>query len=263
MSVKLTLGVSLKMYFGFQQTLDWSRQVADIVRHHPLLRQHPDTTLFTFPSAPAIDATLRAFDGTVMQVGAQNIAPAGPGAWTGETSAAMIAEMGGKFVEIGHAERRRHFHEDDEVICRKVQLALEEGLTPVICIGEPEQMTIQSATAFAIREADNIVNFLHQHALTGDLIFAWEPQWAIGAPQPASADYIQAVCAGLRAHLASPAGDHRVIYGGSAGPGLLTQLWPHVDGLFLGRFAHQPAAMQAILDEAHTLLTHADLKENA
>ena len=193
MSVKLTLGVSLKMYFGFQQTLDWSRQVADIVRHHPLLRQHPDTTLFTFPSAPAIDATLRAFVGTAMQVGAQNIAPAGPGAWTGETSAAMIAEMGGKFVEIGHAERRRHCHEDDAVICRKVQLALEEGLTPVICIGEPEQMTIQSATAFAIREADNIVNFLHQHALTGDLIFAWEPQWAIGAPQPASADYIQAV----------------------------------------------------------------------
>lgn len=262
MPVTLTLGVSLKMYFGYQQTRDWSQQVADIVRQHPLLRQNPETTLFTFPSAPAIDLALRAFDGTAMQVGAQNIAPAEPGAWTGETSAAMVAEMGAKFVEIGHAERRRHFYEDDAVICRKVQLALENGLTPVICIGEPEKMTIGSATAFAIREADVILNFLHHHALTGDLIFAWEPQWAIGAPQPASPEYIQSVCAGLRAHLCAQPGQHRVIYGGSAGPGLLTQLWPHVDGLFLGRFAHQPAAVQAILDEAHTLLTNADRKEN-
>lgn len=262
MSVKLTIGVSHKMYFGYQQTLDWSQQVAEIVRQHPLLNACPQATLFTFPSAPAIEGALRVFKGTAMQVGAQNIAAAGPGAWTGETSAAMVSEMGGKFVEIGHAERRRHFHEDNAVICRKVQLALENGLTPVICIGEPEKMPIDGATAFAIREADVIINFLHQHALTGDLIFAWEPQWAIGAPQPAGAEYIQSVCAGLRAHLSSTPGTHRVIYGGSAGPGLLTRLWPHVDGLFLGRFAHQPAAMQAILDEAHTLLTHDDGKEN-
>lgn len=263
MSVKLTLGVSLKMYFGYQQTLDWSRQVAEIVRQHPLLSACPQATLFTFPSAPVLEGTLRAFDGTAMQVGTQNIAPAEPGAWTGETSAAMVSEMGGKFVEIGHAERRRHFHEDEAVICRKVQLALENGLTPVICIGEPEKMAIDSATAYAIQEADQIIHFLQQHALTGELIFAWEPQWAIGAPQPASSDYIQSVCAGLRAHLSALPGDHRVIYGGSAGPGLLTQLWPHVDGLFLGRFAHQPAAMQAILDEAHTLLAHVENKERA
>lgn len=261
MSVKLTLGVSLKMYFGYGQTLDWSQQVAEIVAQHPLLKAHPHTTLFTFPSAPAIEGTLRAFDGTAMQVGAQNIAPAEPGAWTGETSAAMVAEMGAKFVEIGHAERRRHFHEDEAVICRKVQLALENGLTPVICIGEPQRMPVEDATAFAVQEAQVIIQYLQRHALTGDLIFAWEPQWAIGAPQPASAEYIQSVCAGLRAWLSATPGDHRVIYGGSAGPGLLRQLWPHVDGLFLGRFAHQPAAMQAILDEAWTLLTHAETKE--
>ena len=203
MSVKLTLGVSLKMYFGYEQTLSWSQQVADIVRQHPLLKVDAQATLFTFPSAPVIDATLRAFEGTAMQVGAQNIAPAEPGAWTGETSAAMVAEMGGKFVEIGHAERRRYFHEDDAVICRKVQLALENGITPVICIGESQQLPIADATAFAIQEASAIIHFLQQHALTGDLIFAWEPQWAIGAPQPASAEYIRSVCAGLRTHLSS------------------------------------------------------------
>ncbi|WP_180489928.1 triose-phosphate isomerase family protein, partial [Escherichia fergusonii] len=190
MAVNLTLGVSLKMYFGYAQTLDWSRQVAEIVRQHPLLKAYPQTTLFTFPSAPVIDGTLGAFAGTAMQVGAQNIAPAAPGAWTGETSAAMVAEMGGRFVEIGHAERRRHFHEDDAVICCKVQLALENGLTPVICIGEPQQLPVADATDFAIQEANVIIHFLQQLGLSGDLIFAWEPQWAIGAPQPASAEYI-------------------------------------------------------------------------
>lgn len=263
MSVNLTLGVSLKTYFGYQQTLDWSREVAEIVRQHPLLQEYPHTTLFTLPSAPTLDATLRAFSGTAMQVGAQNIAPSPAGAWTGENSAEQVSEMGCTFVEIGHAERRRHFHEDEAMICRKVQMALDNGLTPVICIGEPEKMSDARATAFAIAEANVILHYLHEHALSGDLIFAWEPQWAIGAPQPASSEYIQAVCSGLRAHLSSVPGDHRVIYGGSAGPGLLSQLWPHVDGIFLGRFAHQPAAVNAILDEAFTLLVPAEHKEHA
>lgn len=263
MPVTLTLGVSLKMYFGYQQTLAWSHQVAKIVRHHPLFSRHPETTIFTFPSAPALDATLRAFVNTPMQVGAQNIAPAASGAWTGETSAQMVSEMGGRFVEIGHAERRRHFHEDEAAIQQKVKLALENGLTPVICIGETEEMTSEAAQQQAIEEVASLTAFLQKQGTTGDLIFAWEPQWAIGAAQPASAAYIRTVCSSLRTYLATLPGDHRVIYGGSAGPGLLSQLWPDVDGLFLGRFAHQPAAMQAILDEAVTLLNHAEHKESA
>jgi len=262
MSVKLTLGVSLKTYFGYQQTQAWSREIAEIVRQHPLLKQHPEITLFTFPSAPAIETTLRAFTGTAMQVGAQNIAPAPAGAWTGENSAELVSEMGCKFAEVGHAERRRYFHEDNAMICRKVQMALENGLTPVICIGEPEKLSDEDATAFAIEEANVILHYMQQQARGGDLIFAWEPQWAIGAAQPASGEYIQAVCSGLRAHLSSVPGDHRVIYGGSAGPGLLSQLWPHVDGIFLGRFAHQPAAITAILDEACVLLAPELQKEH-
>lgn len=254
MSVKLTLGISLKMYFGYQQTLDWSADVARLIKHHPLFNLVPDTTLFTFPSAPVLEGTLRSFAGTAMQVGAQNIAPAQNGPWTGETSAAMVSEMGGKYVEIGHAERRRHFNEDEPVILRKIQLALENGLTPVICIGEPEKMTEAQASSFAVNEASRVIDFLSHQALNGDLIFAWEPQWAIGAAEPASTEYINTVCQHLKDYLAQQSGDHRVIYGGSAGPGLLCKLWPHVDGLFLGRFAHQPQAFLDILDEAFQLL---------
>jgi triosephosphate isomerase len=81
---------------------------------------------------------------------------------------------------------------------------------------------------------------------------AYEPQWAIGAPEPATPGYISAVITGLDTHLRSLPGQEssRVIYGGSAGPGLITQLEPAVAGLFLGRFAHDPKALKTILDEA-------------
>ena len=80
---------------------------------------------------------------------------------------------------------------------------------------------------------------------------AYEPQWAIGAPEPATPEYISAVITGLDAHLRSLPGqaESRVIYGGSAGPGLIGRLDDAVAGLFLGRFAHDPQALKTILDE--------------
>ena len=85
---------------------------------------------------------------------------------------------------------------------------------------------------------------------------AYEPQWAIGAPEPASPYYISAVVRGLDEHLRSLPGqsESRVIYGGSAGPGLISQLDMSVAGLFLGRFAHDPQALKTILDEASARL---------
>ncbi len=87
------------------------------------------------------------------------------------------------------------------------------------------------------------------------MVVAYEPVWAIGAPEPAPTDHIRVVTRALRAALdADPArGGSRVIYGGSAGPGLLTRLDGDVDGVFLGRFAHDPAALAAVVDEAAAL----------
>ena len=77
--------------------------------------------------------------------------------------------------------------------------------------------------------------------------------WAIGAPRPAGDDHIRAVASALREHLADDQLDAQVIYGGSAGPGLLPRIADSVDGMFLGRFAHDPAAFGTILDEALAL----------
>lgn len=254
MKPQLTLGVSLKMYFGYQQTLEWSRQIADIIRQHPAIRDG-QVELFVFPSLPAIAGTLAAFQGTSMKVGAQNMFWEDNGAYTGEVSGVMLREMGCGYVEIGHAERRRYFSETDKQIADKTTAALRNSLIPVICIGEAERCSAEQAIAQAVQQAHQALAPAEKLSLTGDAILAYEPQWAIGAKEPASADFIGEVCQGLAARLAENAGgERRVIYGGSAGPGLLTQLGSRTGGLFLGRFSHQPAAYKAILDEASTLL---------
>ncbi|VTM74682.1 Triosephosphate isomerase [Raoultella planticola] len=135
MSLNLVIGTSHKTYFGYRQTQAWCQQVAEILRQQPEALS-ARLQLFTFPAMPAVSATLQCFEGTAMATGAQNICAAPPGAWTGESSAPMLQEMGCRYVELGHAERRRHFGETTEIINQKIDMALASHLTPVICIGE-------------------------------------------------------------------------------------------------------------------------------
>jgi triosephosphate isomerase len=183
--------------------------------------------------------------------GAQDIFWEDEGAYTGEVGGKIIAEVGGRYAEVGHAERRRVFGEDDDVIGLKTAAAYRNGLTPVLCVGEPDRGTATDATRYCIREIDAVINRAESLGQPGRTIVAYEPQWAIGAAQPATPSFIGDVIRGLDAHLRSrPAqADSRVIYGGSAGPGLIGQLDPAVAGLFLGRFAHDPKAFRSILDE--------------
>ncbi|KJM63075.1 triose-phosphate isomerase [Pluralibacter gergoviae] len=251
MSTSIIIGVSHKTYFGYGQTRQWCREVAEHI--HNLSLSGSGIELFTFPAMPAIGAALAEFSTSVMQVGAQNVCMAPAGAWTGETSASMLEEMGCRYVEIGHAERRRHFGETVGVINQKLDMAFAHQLTPVICIGEEYEMAPRQAAEFALTQAEELL--AHRSGKLPALIFAWEPQWAIGAPAPASDDYIREVCKTLRQRLQQQYGPQcRVIYGGSAGPGLIGRLWPDVDGIFLGRFAHSPSAMAEILTEAKALL---------
>ncbi|WP_017349856.1 triose-phosphate isomerase family protein [Pantoea sp. A4] len=246
------LGVSLKMYFGYQQTLQWCREVAALARQHPAIQQG-EVGLFILPSFPAIPAVAEIFHGTPVRFGGQNICQAENGAWTGEVSASTLQELGGTLAEIGHAERRRHFNEDATQIAAKVAQALTHGLTPVLCIGEAMPGSPEQAIALCQQQFAEALAQAAAQQLQGEILFAYEPQWAIGAPQPAPDSYIRAVCAGLQ-QLATPPGiSHRVIYGGSAGPGLIQRLGGDVDGLFLGRFAHDTAALKRIIDEASTL----------
>lgn len=246
------LGTSLKMYFSYQQTIDWCRAVAETARHHPAVRDG-HVGLFVLPSFPVIPAMADIFNDTPVRFGAQNIAPGANGAWTGEVSASMVQELKGSLAEIGHAERRRHFAESETQIASKVALALEHNLTPVLCIGEEQQGTPQQAVALCAAQLASALQDARRQRRHGNVFFAYEPQWAIGAAQPAPDSYIREVCSALR-QLTVPEGiTLSVIYGGSAGPGLITRLHGSVDGLFLGRFAHDPGALAQMIDEAALL----------
>lgn len=252
---KAIIGVSLKMYFGYQRSVDYCRDVAAIALAHPAV-QSGEIELFVLPTLPVLPEAARILGAAGAATGAQDIFWEDEGAFTGEVGGRTVAELGCRYVEVGHAERRRIFGEDERIIGLKTAAAYRNGLTPVLCVGEPQQGSVEEAIARCTAEIDAALNRAQSLAPAGRTIVAYEPQWAIGAPEPATPEYISAVITGLDAHLRNlpSQADSRVIYGGSAGPGLITKLDSAVAGLFLGRFAHDPKALKTILDEAATRL---------
>ncbi|WP_242089805.1 triose-phosphate isomerase family protein [Curtobacterium sp. DN_7.5] len=245
------VGVSLKMYFSHGRTLAWVRDVVGIAERHPAVRSGA-ATLFVVPTFPALVPVRALLDGSPVLLGAQDLAWADEGAFTGEVSGAELREIGVDLVEIGHAERRSLFHETDDEVAGKVHAAFRNHLRPLVCVGEA---TLPASSADAVAEVtaqlDRSLATATADGLAGPLIVAYEPVWAIGAPAPAPDDHIVDVLAGIEAHLATrpELAGSSVIYGGSAGPGLLTRGHGRIGGLFLGRFAHDPAAIATILDE--------------
>ncbi|MDQ7910373.1 triose-phosphate isomerase family protein [Phytohabitans sp. ZYX-F-186] len=233
----MLIGVSLKLYLDIPSTLDWCDRVLALLADRPAIVDGR-VRVWVAPSLPAIPLVLDRVRGSALAVGAQDLFWAERGAFTGAVSGADLAALGCRYAVVGHAERRRLFGEDDAVVAAKTAAALRTGLTPVVCVGERERGP--GAEQECRRQLDAA-------APSGPAVVAYEPVWAIGAAEPAGVDRIAAVCAALRAK------GNPVVYGGSAGPGLLTKLGGAVDGLFLGRFAHDPAALADVLDEAGAL----------
>jgi triosephosphate isomerase len=263
----LYIGVSTKMYLGYRDSLEWLAQVQYEVDTRPALAAGR-VVPFVIPAFPMLPAAGTILAGSPVRLGAQNCGWA-DGPWTGEVSPSLLSELGVSLVEIGHAERRRYFGEDSTVIARKVRAADAAGITPLLCVGEETcgDMTEAGAAAAA--------GFVHQQindavggnwTLASRLIIAYEPVWAIGAAEPAGADYVSAVVRSLRALLIAHEAEAGatlqslpVIYGGSAKPGLLPTL-DGVSGLFLGRFAHDAANFGKVLDEALLLSTEGPVR---
>jgi L-erythrulose 1-phosphate isomerase len=261
------VGVSTKMYLGYRDSLRWLDEVRQQVDTRPALTAGR-VVPFVIPSFPMLPAAGEILAGSPLVLGAQNCGWA-DGPWTGELSPSLLAELGVGLVEIGHAERRRHFAEDDAMIALKVRAADGAGVTPLLCVGEemralsdggadggPDTGGPDAGSTDGAEAAARFVYGQIEAAADGDwdlaarLVIAYEPVWAIGAAEPASAEYVSAVVRVLRGLLGAHAlQDLPVIYGGSAKPGLLPTL-DGVSGLFLGRFAHDAANFGKVLDEA-------------
>jgi len=250
----LTIGVSLKMYLGHARTVAWAEAVADVARTHPALTDGV-AELFVAPTFPALVPVRQALAGSGVLLAAQDLATADEGAFTGEVSGRELAEIGVDLVEIGHAERRALFHEDDATVAAKVRAAFRNHLRPLVCVGETSRASVPDTIATVTAQLDRALAPAMADGLAGPVVVAYEPVWAIGAAQPAPDDHVVEVLAGLDdALLTRPAfAGSTAIYGGSAGPGLLTRGQGRIGGLFLGRSAHDPEAVRRVLDEALAL----------
>ncbi len=253
---RFLVGASHKTYLSQTRATAWAADVAALCRSHPAVTAGV-AEVFVLPTHLAVPAVLSAAEGSPLLVGAQDVSASEAGPHTGEVTAAELAEVGCTLVAIGHAERRRDHGETDQLVAAKVATALRHGVLPLVCVGEPEPGPPEEAASFCRAQVVAALQLAREEGLSGELVVAYEPVWAIGAERPAGPDHIRAVCRELRGLMrggngpgvSEPAATGRVVYGGSAGPGLLSQVAPDVDGLFLGRRAHDPQAVGAVLDE--------------
>lgn len=241
------VGTSLKLYFDLPSTSKYLQGVADLDRH----AQSHKVDLFVIPDFISILSGQQILKDTHVLLGAQDTFWEDLGPYTGEVSPLTLKQAGVAIVEIGHAERRRIFGETDEQVAMKCAAAVRNGLIPLICVGEKASSAIASAAVgMAIDEVrPQVLSAVRAVPDDAEVIIAYEPVWAIGAAEPAGADHVVAVTKAIREMVTGRKGVTRILYGGSAGPGLFAKLVEGVDGLFLGRFAHDLGNLRKVIEE--------------
>ncbi len=193
------------------------------------------------PPYTALTVVHEVVKGTSIGLGAQNMYWEKSGAFTGEINAEMIKSTGAGYVIIGHSERRQFFGETDETVNKKIYSALEEGLKPIVCVGESLEQRESGITAQIIETQINgaLAGLTSQQM--DEIIIAYEPVWAIGTGKTASPEQAQEVHAQIRSLVNKQFGDDvsskiRIQYGGSVKAEnaeiLLSQ--PDIDGALVG-----------------------------
>lgn len=170
-------------------------------------------------------------------IGAQDVSAHDEGAYTGEVSAGMLADMGCKYAIVGHSERRQYHNETDALVCAKAAKAIGAGLIPIICVGETRAEREAGQTAKVIET--QIAGSIPPSATGANIVVAYEPVWAIGTGLVATTDQIAEVHGQIRALLENRLADGavlRIIYGGSVKPDNAAEILglADVDGALVG-----------------------------
>ena len=172
----------------------------------------PAAYLSQVQALKAQDARLAAVD-----LGAQDVSAQSAGAFTGEVSAAMLGELGCRYVIVGHSERRQYHAESDAGVADKAKAALAAGLTPIVCVGETLAEREAGQTEAVVKRQLAAVIHANGHCIS-EIVLAYEPVWAIGTGKTASPEEAQAVHAVLRAQLKAATDQSarvKILYGGS------------------------------------------------
>jgi triosephosphate isomerase len=186
----------------------------------------------------------------MMGWGAQDCSAHESGAYTGEVSAAMLAEFGCRYVIVGHSERRAYHAESDQLVADKAKVALAHKLTPIVCVGETLAEREAGQTDAVVKRQMSAVIHTLGHCIS-QVVVAYEPVWAIGTGRTATPEQAQAVHALLRTqlHAASPkSGDMQILYGGSVKADNAATLFaqPDIDGGLIGGASLKAADFVAI-----------------
>lgn len=188
-------------------------------------------------------------------VGSQNMSEFGHGAYTGEVSASMLKDVGCDFVLLGHSERRKIFLESNEVIAKKVERAIVEDMSFVLCVGETLDERELGETKEVIYSMLNEALSSLMDAHWKHVTIAYEPVWAIGTGKVASAEIISEVHDFIRSELEILAGDKaseiRILYGGSVKPDNIKEILTlrNVDGALVGGASLEALSFNELLSE--------------
>ncbi len=191
---------------------------------------------------------------TVVALGVQDVSVHAQGAYTGETSAAMLKDFSVRYAIVGHSERRQYHVEPDEQVALKAKSALSSGITPIVCVGETLQEREAGHTEDVVKRQLAAVIQQVGHCVS-EMVVAYEPVWAIGTGKTATPQEAQAVHAVLRAQLQA-ASEHaqrvKILYGGSMNAANASDLLAQadIDGGLIGGAALKPADFLTIIAAA-------------
>ena len=205
-----------------------------------LLQPDKRAEILLCPPFPYLMETGRLLKDSGVALGAQSVCAESQGAFTGEVSAAMLKDVGCRYVLVGHSERRQLFGERDALVARKFVAAQGQALVPVLCVGETlEEREGGQTTSVVSRQLEAVLAVTGVQALARAVI-AYEPVWAIGTGRTASPEQAQEVHAMIRAKVAERdatiGGSVRILYGGSVKASNAQELFamPDIDGGLVG-----------------------------
>ena len=207
--------------------------------------------------APALflQALVDTAQNTGLKIGAQTMHEETEGAFTGEVSPTQLKDLGVEYVIIGHSERRQYFNETDQTANKKVLSAFENGLAPILCVGESLEQRENGETGTVVEEQVEKGTAQLSSAQAAELVIAYEPIWAIGTGKTATAQDANEVCGIIRKKLESlfdetTAQKIRIQYGGSVKPANIEELMnmEHIDGALVGGASLEAASFLKLLE---------------
>jgi triosephosphate isomerase len=228
--------------------------IAFVQQFRPLISKTADRDIMIAPGFTALEATAAALKGSGVELGAQDLFWETEGAFTGQVSPKMLSAAGCRYVIIGHSERRQYFGETDETVNRKIRAAVKAGLVPVMCVGESGKERDAGLTLPVLDKQvkDGLKSMVADEL--GSLVIAYEPVWAIGTGQTATAEQAQEAHRFIRSLVEGLLGTKlaaavRILYGGSVKPENISELMAmtDIDGALVGGASLKPDSFARIV----------------